>query len=118
MQNHVLDYLDNIVKEKPNKIAFSNGTDNMTFFEVFEQSNSIGTYLWERKICRKPVVVFMNKHPKEVTAFFGVIRGGNFYVPIDEEMPRTRIELILQNVQPEIIICDEATEKVARHFEF
>ncbi|MBP3352767.1 MAG: AMP-binding protein [Lachnospiraceae bacterium] len=118
MQNHVLDYLDNIVKEKPNKIAFSNGTDNMTFFEVFEQSNSIGTYLWERKICRKPVVVFMNKHPKEVTAFFGVIRGGNFYVPIDEEMPRTRIELILQNVQPEIIICDEATEKVARQFEF
>ncbi len=118
MQNHVLDYLDHIVEEKPDKIAFSNGTDAMTFLEVFEQSNSIGTYLWENNIYKKPVVVFMHKHPKEVATFFGVIRGGNFYVPIDEEMPRTRIELILKNVQPEIIICDEKTEKIAKQFEF
>ena len=60
----------------------------------------------------------MRKHPKEVTAFFGVIRGGNFYVPIDEEMPRVRIKLILKNVQPEIIICDERTEEIAKQFEY
>lgn len=118
MQNHVLDYLDYTVREKSDKIAFSNGVDEMTFLEVFEQSNSIGTYLWEKNVYKKPVVVFMNKHPKEVTAFFGVIRGGNFYVPIDEEMPRARIELILCNVQPEIIICDEKTEEIAKQFDF
>ncbi|MBR4084581.1 MAG: amino acid adenylation domain-containing protein [Lachnospiraceae bacterium] len=118
MQNHVLDYLNNIVLKKPDKVAFSNGVDHMTFSEVFDQSNAIGTYLLEKNIYRKPVVVFMNKHPKEVTAFFGVIRGGNFYVPIDEEMPGTRIQLILENVQPEIIICDEETKEIAKKFTF
>ncbi len=118
MQNHVLDYLDNIVKIKPQKIAFANDVDAMTFQEVYDQSRAIGTFLHEKGVYKKPVVVFMNKHPKEVTAFFGVIRGGNFYVPIDEEMPRTRIELILQNVQPQIIICDEETQNVAKEFRF
>lgn len=118
MQNHVLDYLDHNVQMKFDKIAFSNGTESMTFGEVYEQSRSIGTFLSKNNIYKKPVIVFMNKHPKEVTAFFGVIRGGNFYVPIDEEMPAQRIQLILQNVQPEIIICDEDTQKVAQQFAF
>lgn len=118
MQNHVLDYLDNIVKIKPQKIAFANDVEAMTFQEVYDQSRAIGTFLYEKGVYKRPIVVFMNKHPKEVTAFFGVIRGGNFYVPIDEEMPRTRIELILQNVQSPIIICDAETQSVAMQFSF
>ncbi len=118
MQNHVLDYLDNIVHKKSEKTAFSNGTEAMTFREVYEQSRAIGTFLSKEKIYKKPVVVFMNKHPKEITAFFGVIRGGNYYVPIDEEMPQSRIELILQNVQTDIIICDEHTRIIAEQFKF
>ena len=107
MQNNVLDYLDETVKRVPEKIAFSNGSDNMTFSEVDKDSRAIGTWLHQKGIYRKPVVVFMNKHPKEVTAFFGVIRGGCFYVPIDEEMPRVRINLILENLKPEMILCDD-----------
>ncbi|MBQ7775930.1 MAG: amino acid adenylation domain-containing protein [Lachnospiraceae bacterium] len=118
MQNHVLDYLDNIVKVKPQKLAFANEAEGMTFQEVYDQSRAIGSYLYKQKVYKQPVIVFMNKHPKEVTAFFGVIKGGNFYVPIDEEMPQSRIELILQNVQPQIIICDEGTKAVAEKFDF
>lgn len=116
MQNNVLDYFENSVKRVPDKIAFSNGTDSLSFMEVYTQSNAIGSWLHEKGIYKKPVVVFMNKHPKEITAFFGVIRGGCFYVPIDEEMPRVRIDLILDNLKPEIIICDNATKAVAETF--
>ena len=118
MQNNVLDYLDETVVRVPEKIAFSNGTDEMTFAEVDRASRAIGTWLHQKGIYRKPVVVFMNKHPKEVTAFFGVIRGGCFYVPIDEEMPRVRIDLILENLKPEIILCDEKTAKQAVDFSY
>lgn len=118
MQNHVLDYLNDIYREKPEKIAFANDTDALTFGEVYAQSRAVGTFLHNRGIYKKPVVVFMNKHPKEVTAFFGVIAAGDFYIPMDEEMPKSRIQLILENVQSEIIICDEATKPVAETFEF
>lgn len=118
MQNHVLDYLDNIVRIKPDKLAFANESEGMTFRQVYDQSRAIASFLHGQGVYKQPVIVFMNKHPKEVTAFFGVIKGGNFYVPIDEEMPQSRIELILQNVKPQIIICDEATKAVAENFDF
>lgn len=116
MRNNVMDYLDEIVRKVPEKLAFSNGTEGMTFAEVDLESKAVGTWLHNRKVYREPVVVFMNKHPKEVTAFFGVVRGGCFYVPIDEEMPRARIDLILENLKPRVILCDDRTAEVARTF--
>lgn len=118
MQNHVLDYLNNIVKIKPDKLAFANETEGMTFSEVYNQSRSVGTFILQKSIYKKPIVVFMNKHPKEVTAFFGVITAGSFYVPIDEEMPAGRIQLILDNVQSPLIICDDKTKAIADTFKF
>lgn len=117
MQNHVLNYLNAIVKEKPDKTAYSDGKDSLTFREVYQYSRSIGSFLHNKKIYKKPVVVFMRKSPKEVTAFFGVITGGCFYVPVDEEMPAGRIQLILDNVQSPLIICDETTRDVAATFQ-
>lgn len=118
MQNNVLDYLNEIVKTKAEKTAFANESEAMTFGQVYEQSRAIGTYLHRKGIYRKPVVVFMRKHPKEVTAFFGVITAGDFYVPIDEEMPAVRIQLILDNVQPSLIICDGETVGLTADFQF
>ena len=113
MQNNVLDYLDEIVLKKPEKTAFANESFAMTFKEVYDDSCAIGTYLNKHGLYKQPVVIFMNKHPREVASFFGVIKGGCFYIPIDEEMPASRINLILDNVQSKLIICDEDTyEKV------
>lgn len=118
MQNNLLDYLNEIVKKKPDKTAYSNGSEGMTFRQVYEQSRAIGSFLHKKGIYGKPVVVFMNKHPKEVTAFFGVITAGDYYVPIDEEMPAGRIRLILENVQSPVIICDAATKVIAEDFDY
>ncbi len=118
MQNNVLDYLNEIVKRKPDKIAFANDEVQLSFSQVYEQSRSIGAFIAAKGIYKKPVVIFMNKSPKEIVAFFGVITSGCFYVPIDEEMPESRIELILDNVQTDLIICDEETKPLAEKFNF
>ena len=116
MKHHVLNYLNEIVQKKPDKVAYSNGTDSLTFEEVYRQSRSLGTFCHKRGIYKKPVVIFMQKAPKEIAAFFGVITGGNYYVPIDEEMPGSRIELILDNVKSPLIICDDTTIELAKKF--
>ena len=115
--HNVLAYLRNIVPKKPNKIAFSDGELSLTFSDVYDRACRIGSYLNENGIYKRPVVVFMRKSPREVTAFFGVISGGCFYVPIDEEMPRDRIQLILNNVCSPLVICDEDTLPVASNFD-
>ncbi|MBQ7955645.1 MAG: amino acid adenylation domain-containing protein [Lachnospiraceae bacterium] len=118
MQNHVLDYLIDTVKRVPDKTAFANETEALTFKDVENQHKAIATFLAGKGIYKEPVVVFMNKHPKTIVAFFGVIAAGDFYVPIDEEMPRVRIDLILDNLKPRAIICDEKTKEIAETFHF
>lgn len=118
MQNNVLDYLSQIVTKVPDKMAFSDGTDSLTFLEVYDQSRSIGTFLHNNRVYKEPVVIFMDKHPNTIAAFLGVIAGGDYYVPIDAEMPEIRIELILKNVKAKIMICDQSTVDIARKFHF
>lgn len=118
MENNVLSYLDAIVKKVPEKIAYANETEGYTFEQVYTQSRAIGTYINKKGLYRKPVVVFMDKHPKTIIAFLGVISAGCFYVPIDEEMPQSRIDLILENCKAELIICDANTKAKAETFRF
>ncbi len=109
MANNVLDYLYEAVEKVPGKIAYSNGVFDMTFREVYDVAGSIATYLDSANVYGEPVVVFMDKHPKTIAAFYGVIMSGNYYVPIDVKMPAARIKLILENVRPRIMICDGNT---------
>ncbi|MBQ4381472.1 MAG: amino acid adenylation domain-containing protein [Oscillospiraceae bacterium] len=116
MRNNVLNYLYGSITRCPDKLAFSDGTEGLTFRQVYDSARSVGSYLIGRGIYKKPVVVFMRKSPREVAAFFGVISGGCWYVPIDEEMPAGRIQLILDNVKSPLVICDEDTAPIAKDF--
>jgi amino acid adenylation domain-containing protein len=117
-QTNVLEYLEKTAPRVPDKLAFSNGTDGLNFAQVYDHSRAIGSYLAQGGYYNEPVVVFMGKHPKCIPAFFGCVYGGCFYVPIDEEMPRFRIELIFQNLNPRVMICDDKTAEIAKTFDF
>ncbi len=114
MRNNVLEYLEQTVPQVPEKIAFSNGTEDLTFRQVYDQARSVGSTLLSLGADHESVVVFMEKHPNTVAAFFGVVYAGCFYVPVDAEMPRFRVELILQQLKPRFILCDGKTEALAR----
>ena len=109
MQTNVLEYLENIIEKVPDKLAFADENSSLTFEQVSERSRKIGSCLLERKVDREPVVVYMQKSPETITAFFGVIYAGCYYVPIDEEMPARRMELILENTNAKYLIYDEST---------
>jgi len=118
MQNNVLDYLDESLVRVPDKIAFANDVDEISFKQVSDYMNSVGSYLHNKGYYKRAVVVFMRKHPKTICAFYGVIAGGCYYVPIDEEMPQSRIDLILENCKPAAIICDDDTLAIAETFNY
>lgn len=118
MQTNVLEYLEKTVLCVPQKTAYANEEMGLTFAEVYDQARAIGSFLHREGFYRQPVVVFMKKHPKTIVAFFGTVYGGNYYVPLDEEMPRHRIELIFRTLQPKAIICDETTAPLVAEFEY
>ncbi|MBP5416622.1 MAG: amino acid adenylation domain-containing protein [Clostridiales bacterium] len=118
MHNHVLKDLKNTVAKFPDKPAFCGEKSCLTFRQLDDAIERIGTYVLRKGIRKSPVVVYMEKSPEEVAAFFGIIRAGSYYVPIDAEMPSVRIQLILENVKAPLLICDEATADAARELGF
>ena len=114
MQRNILEYLDRSAQRVPDKVAFYGETETLTFRQLRRQAQSIGSRLAQLDSFRKPVVVFMDKQPKTIAAFLGVLYSGGFYVPLDGEMPRFRIEKILKNLRPVACICDETTFQTAQ----
>lgn len=112
---NILEYLEKTVTEVPDKTAFAEDGNELTFKEVSDQAKAIGSYLAAKGLYNEPVVIFMPKKPQTITAFYGTIYGGCFYVPMDSEMPDYRVELILSNLKPRLIVaCPETIDEVAK----
>lgn len=110
---NILEYLEQTVRRVPDKTAFADEEMSLTFQETFGQARAIASFLHEAGVYRQPVVVFMKKSPRTIAAFFGAIYAGCYYVPLDDEMPRHRIELIFGTLEPGVLICDETTKPLA-----
>ncbi|MCL2204363.1 MAG: amino acid adenylation domain-containing protein [Defluviitaleaceae bacterium] len=108
----VLEYLENTVKATPEKNAFVGENGGLTFAELYEKSRAVGSFLHERGVYKKPVVVFMEKSADMVAAFLGVAYGGCYYVPLDAEMPTYRIRQIFEAVSPSLVIRDDASQQI------
>lgn len=109
MQKNILEYLEQIVTRAPEKTAYADDETELTFVQVSQNARAIGTFLREEGYYKEPVVVFMGKHPRTIATFFGVMYSGCYYVPIDEEMPAHRIELIFKSLNPRAVICDDTS---------
>lgn len=117
-QTNVLEYLEQTVLRVPDKQAYIGEDGALTFGEISREARGVGSALLERGYSHEPVVVFMKKSPQAIAAFFGCVYAGNYYVPIDIEMPRLRIDLIFENLQPRALICDESTLEMAKELSF
>ncbi|MCL2079008.1 MAG: amino acid adenylation domain-containing protein [Oscillospiraceae bacterium] len=123
MMINVLEYLEQTIKNiaDPDKPAFignalAQGNEALTFRQLYDMSRSCGSYLIENGINKQPVAVFMEKSPDMIAAFFGVVFGGNYYVPLDCDIPAFRIRMILKAVNPSLIICDDVTAPLVREW--
>ncbi|MBQ2385634.1 MAG: AMP-binding protein, partial [Clostridia bacterium] len=106
MQKNILEYLESTVKVCPDKLAFSTGKEGMTFGEIYAHSRAIGSFLADNGFYGEPIAIIMDKHPRTLTAFWGVNYAGCFYACIDEKMPEARMSAIIEKLSPRAVICD------------
>ncbi|MCQ2532642.1 MAG: amino acid adenylation domain-containing protein [Saccharofermentans sp.] len=118
MRKNILQYLENTIKTCPNKIAYMDPDTSLTFEQIYNYSRAVASAILAEGFTKEPVVVFMKKCPEQIAAFYAAIYAGCPYVPIDEEMPKMRIERIFETLQPRVMICDDTTEKLAQDLGF
>lgn len=117
MKTNILEYLTENAEKYPDKTACFDETISYTYEHLMSESRSVGTKLI-KKLGEKchPVIIFMDKSPAMLAAFFGCVFSRNFYVPVDTGMPEMRIRLIVENLKPAAVITDMAYYDLARQF--
>ena len=105
MARIVTDYLEQTAAVFPNKTAFEDPQESLTFRDVREGSRSVGQALIARGLFQRPVAVYIDKSAACILAMLGVAYSGNFYTVIDTHMPAARIQKIFSTLEPAAIIC-------------
>lgn len=104
MHNRITDYLWDAVDFFPERIAYEDVENKMTFKEIQNSAYHIAFELINRKINKKPVMVYLDKSVESIVSFLGILFSGNYYVPIDINLPNERINNIIEILSAEIII--------------
>lgn len=110
---NILEFLENTAPRLGDKTAFADESGSLSFDKLMHLARAGGSFLLGRGIYRQPVAVFMDKSPRTIAAFFAIIYAGCCYVPLEKGMPLHRLRMILQSLQPQAIICDDASAPVA-----
>lgn len=73
------------------------------FYEsIINNANALLTMVEANR--NKPIVVFIDRNVESVVCFFSIAATGNFYVPVDVLQPVQRISLIVDTLDPALII--------------
>ncbi len=106
MNNSVVYWLNETVKKYPDKTAIIDSNGGITYAEYKLKAQAIARRIIEinKGSLGKPVVVYLEKGKEVLVSFMGVAYSGCFYSPIDVEMPKSRVEKILEVLKPQIVI--------------
>ncbi len=102
MRINIYSYLEDTATLLPNKLALADDKTRITFSEWLDFAENIGSAIIAEcgECVRKPILVFVDRKVEGLVGFMGVLATGNFYVPIDNKMPATRIKLIVDILNP------------------
>ena len=102
----ILDDILCILKNKSDSKAYTIGEKSYTYEELYKYVANIYTYLLEKNKEKKPVVVYGHKEIYMKATFLACSFAGITYVPIDINVPKERVDLILKQVKPSLIVGD------------
>lgn len=118
MKANVTYWLDQTAEVFPDKTAFADEKKSISFQELKHQAQAVGTCIVNQGLFKRPVVVFMEKGVDVLTSFMGIAYSCNFYSPIDVDMPASRVNKILEVLQPELVITTEALQPVFAQYRY
>lgn len=114
MQKNVLEWLEATANRLPDKVAFEDVDNTITFKEISDRAKAIGSALTEKVDVRQPIIVISGRNVYTPTIFLGIVYAGCFYAPLDTTAPIVRLNKIIENTKPALIIADKENLEFAK----
>ncbi|MCR4989591.1 MAG: amino acid adenylation domain-containing protein [Lachnospiraceae bacterium] len=107
--NSVLTLLENRALEDPDKTAFKDPDNEITFGALCLESKRLGTFLCKKIKSKEPVAFYMEKSVNALSGMMGAVYAGGFYSFIDVRQPVSRAVKILETLRPSLMLTDRAS---------
>ncbi len=118
MKKLITDYLDEAAAICPEKTAFVEKNNSVTYRELRADALAVSKAIEDRGVLRQPVAVYIAKSITCIEAFLGTAYSGNFYCLVDTEMPDARSNKILDVLEPVLLLTDRKHAARANALEF
>ncbi len=118
MKANVTYWLDETAARFPDKTAYADENKEITFSELRAQARAIASELTQRGLFKKPVAIFLEKGVDVLVSFMGAAYSCNFYSPIDVDMPGSRVNKILEVLEPAVVITTGTLREVFSAYDY
>ena len=115
MSANVLEFLEASALRVPDRTAFYDDQQALSFAELQDKAQRIGSAVAAVAEPRTPIALLLDSRSiRNLPAMYGVVYAGCVYSPLDVALPPDRMSLLMERLAPAAIIADEAGEKAIR----
>lgn len=119
----VLEWLEDTVRQVPEKNAVYDDKGSITYGEYKKKSQAIARKIIDTKefkgiLEKVPVAVYLEKGLEALVSFMGAAYSGNFYSTIDIDMPIPRVNKLLDILKPQIVITTKDLKNRFEEFDY
>ena len=112
MKSNMLEFLEETTARVPQKVAFYDDRERLTYAALTETSRRIGSCLAALAAPRTPVALLLDSRSiRNIPAMYGTLYAGCAYAPLDIGMPPERLALLLGLLRPAAVLADERGAK-------
>lgn len=96
-----------VVDEHSNQIAVIDEQGSLSFGDLFKLAQFVASEISHQlKAINNPIAVYLPKSRNTIIADIGIMYSGNAYMNLDTKSPMPRVQAVIENTKPAIIITD------------
>lgn len=101
----LISYVERFAKETPHKSAIEYENTHLRYAEIDQRANAVAHHLLSLNISHEKIVgVYLDRSPEVIIAMLAIMKAGAAYLPLDPDYPRERLDFILEDAKPAVII--------------
>ena len=95
------------VQRTPEAVAVEGQGVVWRYRELWQRAEAIARHLRQAGIGRETLVgIAMERSPAMVVALLAILRAGGAYLPLDPDLPRARLDLLIGDANPPFIVTE------------
>ena len=105
-ENLIHQLLEQQVERTPNAVALVYKDETLTYTELNSRANQLAHYLVRKGVSPDQLVgLYIERSVETIVAIFGILKAGGAYVPLDPGYPVERLEYMLRDAAPDILLA-------------